>query len=177
MNDDTSNSPDPEPAGPTNRSEARPQYRALLALIAVRYKNPQQMLLEKTLSLFKQKVLDEPDEVIAVPLTELSNWAVEIVGSRAPTPNAMGRFLTSLGWVGINRFVKGTTRDTERMRVLEGATAKQARQERGIKDPVVTKVLRWGGVRYGLPYFYLCEADKYDDRNKTPSDDGIGNAF
>jgi hypothetical protein len=41
MNDGTSNPPDPEPAGGAAESETPPQYRALLALIAVRYKNPQ----------------------------------------------------------------------------------------------------------------------------------------
>jgi hypothetical protein len=124
-----------------------------------------QMILVRALSEFEQKVLNNPDEVIAVPYTELSSWAVKIVGSKAPTLNAMGRFLTSLGWAAINRYVKGTARATERMRALEGAAAKQLRQEQGIKDPVVTQVLRCVITSSGYSFFVAVKADDYDNRH------------
>jgi hypothetical protein len=130
-----------------------------------------QMLLELALARFNQELLDAPNDVIGLPVTQLSRWAVAVVGARAPLPNAMGRFLTGLGWGAVDRHVRSTANKPERMRVLEGEGAKQRREAAGGKEPIVTRVLMYSE---GLGGFRGQKASEYDERNKLNKGDEMG---
>jgi hypothetical protein len=128
-----------------------------------------QVMLETALEQYQRMVIQAPKEVIAVPMAQLSVWAVVTQGARAPSPNLMGRFMTRLGWASIRRFVKRTTNTTERMRVIEGAAALESRLEHKVIDPIITKVLAFSpalGTLRAIP------VGKYDDRYDVEKYDG-----
>ena len=84
---------------------------------------------------------------------------------RRPSPTAMGLHLGRRGWGELDRRVRGAPRgQNERMRVLEGAKAKAARESRGENAPIrLTHVLIYSpGSDMTLRAFLLEEVKDYD---------------
>jgi hypothetical protein len=126
-----------------------------------------QLMLELAMAPFASMVQQAPKETIAVPRGELSLWAETTIKARTTTPNAIGRYMTTLGWGSMIRHVRGTTNIPERMRVLEGEEARKGRGQDS-KDPVVTLVLLYNN---DLRKFCAHSAQDYDERHEIAKDE------
>jgi hypothetical protein len=114
-------------------------------------------------------IADHPDYVFGFPSFSLAEWANNEFKGRQPSPTAMGLHLGRRGWAKLDRRVRGAPRgQNERMRVLEGAKAKAARESRGENAPIqLTHVLIYSPGSDMTPRAFLLEEVK--DYDKPPN--------
>ena len=115
-------------------------------------------------------IADHPNYVFGFPSSSMAEWANNEFKGRQPSPTAMGLHLGRRGWVKLDRRVRGAPRGVnERIRVLEGAGAKVARESRGENEPIrLTHVLLYAPGSDMTPRSFLLEEVKDYDKPHPP---------